>query len=118
MDGPWLSFTSFAVVALVAGVLITFGSRLLREPQSNPPRATPPRTPLARWGENARETFWFTMGVAATLALIEGIFGVSLSDGIWSWVRLVNAIVWIGAAIVWVWAVIQRRRNAGTTATT
>ncbi len=118
MDGPWLTFTSFAVVALVTGVLITFGSRLFREPQSDQLRARPPRPPLAKWGKNAREAFWFTMGVGAGFALIEDIFGVSLRDGFWSWVRLVTAIVWIGAAIVWVWAVIQRRRCAGTTATT
>jgi len=99
MDGPWLQFTSFAVVALVAGVLITFGSRLLREPQSDRPEARPPKPPLAKWGETARETFWVTMGVGATFALIEGIFGVSLSDGFWSLARLINAIVWIVAAV-------------------
>ena len=114
MDGSWLQFTSFAVVALVAGVLITVGSRLLREPQSDRPRAEPAKPPLAKWGENARETFWVTMGIGATFALIEGIFGVSLRDGFWSFARLVNAIVWIGAAILWVWAVVQRRRHAGT----
>ena len=114
MDGPWLHFTSFAVIALIAGVLITFGSRVLRDPQSDQPGARPPKSPLAKWGETARETFWFTMGIGATFALIEGIFGVSLRDGFWSWVRLVNAVVWIGAAILWVWAVVQRRRHAGT----
>ena len=114
MDGPWLQFTSFAVVALVAGVLITVGSRLLREPQSDRPRAEPAKPPLAKWGENARETFWLTMGLSATFALIEGIFGVNLKDGVWWWVRSANAIVGIAAAILWVRAVVQRRRDAGT----
>ncbi|HWL48995.1 MAG TPA: hypothetical protein VNT92_03900 [Acidimicrobiia bacterium] len=115
MDEPWLQWTVFVLAALVIGSLITLGLSLLRRRQPNEPDFTrEPKPPLPNWGVAAREIFWLTMGLSATFALIEGIFGVNLRDGVWWWVRSANAIVGIAAAILWVRSVFQRRRDAGT----
>jgi hypothetical protein len=116
MNNPWLQGTVFILAALVIGFLITLGSTLLRSRHPDGPNfVREPKPPLPRWGQVARETFWVTLGVSGWFALSEGIFDLeTLREGFWWWVRLANGVLWIGAIIVWVWALNQGGRGSAS----
>jgi hypothetical protein len=69
------------------------------------------KPPLAPWGDRARMAFWVTLGIGGWFGIIDS-FTESLDEGVWRWVRLLNAVVWIASTVVWVWAVRVRARTA------
>lgn len=113
MDEPWLQWTALVLVALVIGFLITLGSSLLRRRQPDGPDfKREPKPPLPRWGEAARQTFWATLLLSFVLRIAYDIFDLWDHEGVWWLLPRANGVIWAGATIVWICAVIQRGRNA------